>query len=267
MTRNVFLIGSLGAALLCTGCGSDSSSPGAAPAPSGAAGLTRTFGPEGSWAGTIDTPTAASRNMQAAVLDDGTFWMVYFKEGSNGIGGILQGSGKVDHGTFTVSDATLLSLEDSVSGTADIAASFVKKSRLGGSITVDEGAAPALPSPATFSSLFQLSSNTRLTLRDLAGSFTGNITTQLGTESATVDISDSGAITGSNASGCSLSGQAERPPRGNIFKVDVRFGSETACGLNANVEVFGVVSLEVDKATVLAMDIGRSNSFIFTGLR
>lgn len=267
MTRTVLTLGGIAATLLLTACQSDSGDTapptGATPTPGSV--LT---GAEGSWAGTIDTPTAGSRQLQAAVLDDGRFWMVYSGAGDGRIGGILQGTGTTASGVFTVDDATLLSLEDDTSSSADIKATFTTGSRFEGSITPAAGTAPvSLPSPALFSSLYQLTYNTALSLGDLAGQYTGNITTRAGTETATVTIDADGDIAGASSSGCLLTGKAAAEPQGNLFELDATFGNEPACGGNATTQVFGIITLEADKATALAMDSLRSNSFIFTGTR
>lgn len=266
MTRTVFALGSLGAALLLTACNGSSISggdnPGTVTPPPAA------FAAAGSWAGTIGTPEAGSRIMKAVVTDDGSFWMVYNKADSGSVAGIVQGSGTITDGVYTVSGATLLSLEDNQQTTADLSADLVPQSSLIGTLTqAADGPAVALPTPAAFNALYQLASGQNLTLADLAGSYTGTITTKLGAESATVTIDDTGAITGSNDSGCTLTGQAEAQSQGNVFNVSVTFGSEDACALNKGVDVEGVVTLDVNKATAVAMDSAHTNSFIFTGLR
>lgn len=267
MTRTVIATAGLAATLLFTGCHSDSDNPPPAPGKSRQPPAATLTGAEGSWAGTIDTPLAGSRNMQAAILGDGTFWMVYTKAGSGSVGGILQGTGTSEDGVFSVEDATLLSLEDDIVSTAGISASFVTGSSLAGTLTSAAATPGSLPSPATFSSLYQLAYNAAVSLPDLAGQYTGNITTKAGTEAATVTIDEAGAIAGAISSGCSLEGQADAETHGNIFTLNAHFGSEPACGANATTQVFGIISLEVDKATALAMDISRNNSFIFTGNR
>lgn len=267
-TRTVLATGGLAATLLLGACHSDDPP---APATTGTprTPATALTGAEGSWAGTIDTPAAGSRSLQAAVLADGSFWMVYSRAGSGGVAGIVQGTGTTTDGVFTADDATLLSLEDGgLAGTADLSATFTTGSRFGGTLTPAAGETPvSLPAPATFSSLYQLAYDTAATLRDLAGHYSGNITTRAGTESATVTIDEAGTIAGASSSGCSIAGHADGEARGNIFQLSAQFGSEPACGPNATTQVFGIVTLEVDKATALAMDIARNNSFIFTGTR
>jgi hypothetical protein len=266
MTRNVHLAGSLGAALLCTtilltACGSDSSvsaAPGTVAPPPGTAAA-------GSWQGSIDSPSPGSRAIKAVVLPDGSFWMVYSLTGDASTAGIIRGTGTTDGTNFTVADALLLSLEDGKQTTADIAATFTGQSAFNGSITQD--GSTALTSPASFSSLYRTAFNQTLTLADLAGTYEGVITTKLGEESATIAIDTSGAIAGGSTSGCSVNGQATAQPTGNVFNITATFGTEDACGANKESSVVGIMSLEVDTATALALNGDGSNSFIFTGIR
>lgn len=257
MTGRALIVGSISAVLLLTACGGDSHRR---------KHNAVAFGAEGTWLGSLATP-ANDRLIQAAVLGDGTFWMVYSGAGGSGVGGIVQGSGSAAKGVFTVTDATLLSVEDNLKTTASIAANYVARSSLGGSLSQGVPVTPSLPATVGFASLYQLSYDQNLTLDDLIGSYSGTITTKLGSETATVDIDNDGVIAGSNESGCSLNGQALAQPRGNVFTLDLRFGSEDACSANKDVEVIGIVSLEVDKVTALAMDADKNNSFIFTGTR
>lgn len=260
MTRNVLIVGSLGAALLLGACNS-SDDAGAAPGtvtPVGTAAA-------GSWQGSIDTPAANSRAVKAVVLPDGSFWMVYSLQGDPSTAGVIRGTGSTDGSNFTVSDATLLSLEDGQQTTADIAATFANRASFAGTITQD--GSTALTSPASFSTTYRSVFDKHLTLADLAGTYDGVITTKLGEESASVAINDTGAFAGSNASGCSVAGQATAQPAGNVFNVTATFGSEDACGSNKQVSVVGILSLEVNAVTVLALNGDASNSFIFSGTR
>jgi hypothetical protein len=232
--------------------------PGAVAPPPGTAAA-------GSWQGSIDTPNPGSRSVKAVVLPDGSFWMVYSLVGDASTAGIIRGTGSTDGSTFTVDDAALLSLEDGQQTTADVAATFTGQSAFNGSIT--QAGSTALPSPATFSSLYRTAFNQTLTLADLAGTYEGTITTTLGEETATLAIDTSGAIAGGSASGCTVAGQATAQPAGNVFNINATFGSEDACGDNKAVNVVGILSLEVDTATALALNGDNSNSFIFTGIR
>lgn len=261
MTRTVLILGSLGAALLLAACNDDDAPFAGTGTPVTPAASAAT----GSWQGSIDTPLANSRTARAVVLADGSFWMTYSQVGAATTAGIIRGTGSSDGSVFSVDNATLISLEDGSRSVADITANFVGRSSLNGTIT-QEGTT-ALPSPATFSSLYRSAFDQTLTLADLAGIYEGVITTGLGEESASFAIDASGALAGGSASGCSVNGQATAQPSGNVFNINASFGSEDACGANRAVSVVGILSLEVDTLTALALNDGSTNSFIFTGTR
>lgn len=263
MTRTVLTLGGVATALLLTACGGSSGSADSTQAVT--PGPTPTAS-EGSWTGSIDTPQEGSRGLRAVVLPDGRFWMTYTRLDSGGIAGILQGQGVLSGNTFTATDATLLSLEDDTGTRINLAAGAVPQSSLAGTLTLaSEAPAVSLPSPAQFSALYQLTSGQNMTLADLAGLYNGNITTGAGVETASVTIAPDGTFSGSNSAGCSLAGSAQPPAGGNVFTVTLHFGSEAACGANLGIEADGVLTLETGQVTVLALDSGKTNSFIFNG--
>lgn len=265
MTRTVFTLGSIATAFLLSACGGSSdSAPSTSTLPPGPTTTVTTS--EGNWTGSIDTPLAGSRALRAVILPDGRFWMTYTRTDSGGVAGIVQGQGALSGNTFTATGATLLSLEDDTGTLIDLTAGAVPQSSLAGTLALASDApAVSLPSPAHFSALYQLTSGTTLTLADLTGLYSGEITTGAGIETASVTIADTGAITGSNSAGCSLSGNAQAPAAGNAFTVTLRFGDEASCGANQAIESEGVLTLSSGQVTALALDSSKTNSFIFNG--
>lgn len=278
MTRKVLTLSAVGAILLLSGCGSDSDSgtdaPGATtPPPS----TTPAAGVQGTWRGSINSPTPSSRLLETIVLSDGTVWMAYSNANDPtqtdallNAAGIIKGNGTPDETarTLSITNARQLSLEDNVRVGVDINASFVTGSSLSGSITRDEGpGSTALPSPADFSSLYRMAYNNNYTLQHLAGTYQGSLSTTLGKNSATLTITETGAITGSNNTGCTMTGTATQRDRGNVFDLALTFGAEAGCGTNASTEMEGVVSLESSRIGALALDDDMRKAFIFAGNR
>lgn len=282
MTRNVLTIGGLSAVLLLSGCGSDSNpaadatAPGATTPPP-ATTTTPAAGVQGTWRGSINSPTPSSRLLETIVLSDGTLWMAYSTANDPAqtdalinAAGIIKGSGTPDEttGTFTVTNARQLSLEDNVRTGVDVNASFVTGSSLSGSITRDAGpVTTSLPSPADFSSLYRMAYNSNLTLQHLAGTYQGSLSTTLGKHSASLTIIEGGAITGSDNTGCTMTGTATPRDRGNVFDVTLTFGNEAGCGANAATPMTGVASLESSRLGMLALDGDMRKAFIFSGNR
>lgn len=276
MTRNALIIGGLGAAaLLLSGCGSDSSST-ASGASTPPITTTPAEGAEGTWRGNINTPVANSRLMEAFILGDGEFWMAYSTANDPtqtdaliNAAGILHGtaSPKAD-GSFSIGNARHISLEDGNRNSVGIAGNYVTGSSLTGTLT-QSPALPgsSLPATAEFASLYRTAYNNNLTLAHLAGPYTGSLTTNFGKNSSTITFDSVGVITGSDNSGCTFQGQAATRDRGNVFDIDITVGSEAGCGANAGKAMSGVLSLESSRAGMLALDTEQKLSFIFVGTR
>jgi hypothetical protein len=277
MTRKVLTLGAFSVALLLAGCGSDSDSIGGSLTPTPGQGqnlppitTSPPSGFEGSWQGTINTPLASSRAMEAVILDDGTFWMAYAKDAGEILhaAGIIQGKGSGNNGNFTLTGGTLISLEDNNSraGIA-VSADYVTGSSLNGTVTqIAPNGSISLPSPASFTTLYQLAYNNNLKLVHLAGNYPGQLTTNVGKRGGHLNIRESGEITGGTAGGdCTLTGTAAERTRSNVFNFSITFGSEAACGANAGLTMSGVLSQETNRIAALAMDSGKTHSFVFVG--
>lgn len=279
MTRNVLITGAFGAVLLLSGCGSDSdgggsTGPGATTPPPT---TTAPAGAQGTWRGNINSPAPGARLLETIVLDDGSLWMAYSTANDPtqtdallNAAGLIRGSGTPDEaaGTFTVTEARQLSLEDNKRVGVNVDATFVTGSSLGGSIIRDPGpGSTSLPTPAAFSTLYRTAYNNNLTLQHLAATYQGSLTTTLGKSSASTTIDASGAITGNSNSGCTWTGTATPRSRGNVFDVSLTFGTEAGCAGNAGVALTGVVSLEASRAGLLATNADMTRAFIFVGGR
>lgn len=277
MTRKVLTLGSLCAALLLSGCGSDSgsgSAPGATvPPPT----TTAPAGVQGSWRGSINSPTPSSRLLEAIVLDDGTLWMAYSTSADASqtdalinAAGIIKGQGTPDEagGVFAVTNARQISLEDNKRTGVDVTSSFITGSSFNGSITRDEGPVTTqLPSPAEFTTLYRTAYNNNLTLAHLTGSYQGSVTTGTGKRSASLSIDAAGAVTGNDNAGCTLTGKVTPRSRGNVFDLSLTWGSEGGCSSNAGTSLAGVVSLEANRIGVMATDADMKKAIILVGFR
>lgn len=277
MTRNVLTLSGLSAAILMSGvlsgCGSDSSDSGSPTAPGGSVPpitTTPPSGSEGSWQGTINNTDGSTRATEAVLLDDGTFWMAY----ADGAGEILNAAGLIrakgttgDDGSFDFSNGTLISLENAnARSRVALDGTYVTGSKLDGTLTQTLATGPInLPSPANFTTVYQLAYNNNLTLAHLAGSYDGSLTTNTGKQGANLKIGEDGAITGSTNSGCTMTGTATQRARSNVFDLSVTFGGDAACGTNANLDVDGVISQENRRVAGLAMDAAGTQSFVFIG--
>ena len=170
---------------------------------------------EGLYSGT----TTTGRAVTGLVLDDGTYYVLYSPVGSsNVIAGVIQGTGTSNAGTFSSGNARDFNLEGLGVLAATVSASYVAKQSLNGTVSYSAGGT------TSFSSTYDANYEAAPSLAALAGTFAGQVASSAGNDNATVTISSAGAISGSGASGCALSGTVSPRARGNAFNASLTFG-------------------------------------------
>ena len=119
--------------------------------------------------------------------------------------------GASNAGTFSSGNARDFNLEGLGVLAATVSASYVAKQSLNGTVSYSAGGT------TSFSSTYDTNYEAVPSLAALAGTFAGQVASSAGNENATVTISSAGAISGSGASGCAVSGSASPRTRGNAF--------------------------------------------------
>lgn len=194
--------------LALTACGGgDDSSATPVTTPTGTA--------EGLWLGTTDT----NRAITGLVLDDGTYYVLYSQVGNpSAIGGVVQGHGTSNNGSFTSTDARDFNMEGQGVLDATVSGSYMIDQWLNGTVMYTSGGATAFTS--TYDSQYDLPPS----LTALAGTYTGQVVLSQGVENAVVTVSGSGAVAGIGESGCTLTGNASPRTNGNVFDISITFG-------------------------------------------
>lgn len=247
----------LGAAILCasalilTGCGGDDSDTGAPTTTSEAAGL---------WVGITDT----NRAISGLVLDDGTFYVLYSQIGNPAlIGGIVQGHSTSSNGSFTSTDARDFSLEGLGVLDATISASYSARQSFNGTVMYTTGGA------ATFTSNYDSQYDLTPSLTTLAGTYTGQVAVSVGAEDAVVTVSDTGAVTGIGASGCTITGSASPRSSGNVYNLSITFGGAPC--YYAGQTLSGIAYYDSDPSDkrlyAAAPNAARTGGFLFVGMK
>jgi hypothetical protein len=248
-----YLASILGMALAVTvgGCGgdNDTNSP---PATASSA--------EGLYSGSTNT----NRTITNVVLDDGTYYFFYSVLANPAlIASLVQGNGTSNNGSFTSANAKDFNFEGSGVLNATIAASYVERQSINGSVSYPG------PSVTTFTSTYDTAYDTTPTLASLAGTYTGQAGSSAagGVQSATVTVTPTGAFTVVEADGCRLSGTASPRSRGNIFDQRVTFGP-APCEF-PGVTLVGIAFLDVPNRRVYgAAPVGnRTNAVFYVGTR
>jgi hypothetical protein len=205
-------------ALAVVACGGDDGDTTTVPTttvPTTTTAPTSTETAEGLWVGTTDS----NRTVTGLVLDDGTYYVLYSQVGNPTIvGGVVQGSGTSNNGSFTSTDARDFNMEGMGVLDATVSASYTVRQSLGG--TVMYGSGDATTFVTTYDSQYDLTPS----LAALAGAYGGQVALSQGVEYADVTISESGTVTGVGMSGCTLTGSVSPRSSGNVFNISITFG-------------------------------------------
>ena len=247
MTRQVAGITACFVLIMTAGCG-DGETP-----------VLQTGTAEGLWRGTLNP----SRTLNAAVLDDGTYYFLYSAVGDPAqLGGVIQGSGSSSNGTFNSSDAKDFGIGVATRDAA-VSASFGARQFLNGSVTYTAGGTQS------FSSSYNTAYDTTPSLASLAGVYQGQAGSSVGSQLATMIVQFDGTFSGSEADGCTFSGAMTARVRGNMFDLTMTFGGSPC--------LFGSATLRgatfVDSATApirlyaAAPNSTRTNAAMFLGVK
>jgi hypothetical protein len=231
----------------CGGGGESNSTP--APVASTAEGL---------WSGS----TATNRTVVGVVLDDGTYYFLYSVPANpNLIAGVVQGTGVSNTGSFTSTNAKDFNLEGAGVLDATISGNYAARQSLSGTVLYSGVVG------ATFTSTFDPAYDTTPSLASLAGTYTGQVGSSGGVESASVTIAATGAFSGASASGCSFTGTATPRANGNVFDQSVTFGGAPC--LFAGRTLVGIAYFDVpnNRLYAAAPTSTRTDGVIFLGTK
>lgn len=210
---------------------------------------------EGLWIGT----TSSNRTISQLVLDDGIYWALYSEVGAPSIlAGLIQGNSSSLNGVFTSSNAKDFNLETGILN-ATINGSYVAKQSLNGTIVYQNS--PQVTFTATYDSDYELIPD----MNAVAGTYTGFVTA---TETVTVAVSSSGAITGNSDTGCTFSGSFSPRAHGNVFDVTVTFDGQPGCSIGTEtVNGIGFYDAGSKQLYSAALNSTRTNGFVFIGTK
>lgn len=227
MQRTALFCAAAVSTVLLAACGGGSDAPAPAPAapvptPAPAPAPPPPPPPAGTAEGLYLGTTSTNRTVNGIVLDDGTFYVLYSTVASPVvIGGIVQGSGTSNNGSFSSTNARDFNLEGLGVLNATVSASYNARQSLNGLVSYASGGT------TTFTSTFNAAYDTTPSLAAVAGTFTGQVAFSQGVENATVTISPNGMLSGTGASGCTVSGNVATRSRGNVYNLILAFGGGT----------------------------------------
>ncbi|MCX4164486.1 MULTISPECIES: hypothetical protein [Paraburkholderia] len=215
MKTAVTTLGMAIALTACGGGGGGGDNTGPAPATSA----------EGMYHGT----TSNNRQIDAFVLDDGTYYVMYSVSGSSAMpGGVVVGSGTSKNGSFSSDNARDFNLEGLGIVSGNVSASYTQKKSLNGTIAYTNGTGSA-----TFTGNYDADYEKTPALTSIAGSYSGFFVSSFGQGGSLAPVSLTLAGGGAaNFSGvlCSSTGTVATRVRGNVYNVTATFAG-TDCAL------------------------------------
>lgn len=182
--------------------------------------IPQTASAEGMWSGT----TSRGSNVLGFVLDDGTFYGVYTEPYSQGIVGIIQGSGSSNNGTYTVANGIDYYFgSQAYVSSASISGTYVSMQSLTGTVRWPNG------ETNTFDATYDTRYDETPSLTAVAGTYSGEVvggSESLGVNGdyVTATISAGGLISGTSTYGCNFSGTVVPRTHGNVYNASVRMG-------------------------------------------
>ena len=247
--------------VLLTACGggSDSPAPAPVPAPAPAPAPPPPAGTaEGLYLGTTNT----NRTVNGIVLDDGSFYVLYSTVANPVvIAGVVQGNGTSMNGSFSSTNARDFNLEGLGVLPGTVSASYNSRQSLNGSISYNSGGT------TTFTSTFNAAYDTVPTLAAISGTYAGQVAFSQGVENANVTISPTGTLSGTGASGCTVSGNVVPRTQGNVYNLTLTFGGAPCFFANqtmTGVAYYDSVAKRVYGATPTA---ARTDGILFVGVK
>ena len=167
---------------------------------------------EGLWLGTL----GSSRDVNAIVLDDGTYYMLYSRPGNPAaIGGLVQGKADFSAGRFSSPDARDFNWEGAGTRAASVSARIKVGPQPGVTGTVN-GTTPFSIRPAD---LFDRDAR----LSAIVGAHTGNVVFALGVRPATFTVTPTGQVS-TSINGCAITGQVAPRAFSSAYDLTMTFG-------------------------------------------
>lgn len=212
----------------------------------------------GFWKGTLNN----GRIINTLTLSDGQVWGFYFEIGSTTtLGGLIHAKADVNGSTLTSND-----MRDCQAARCEIVAGLfsaqvVTRQSISG--TIGQGTAGV-----TFTGTYDSEFGKAPAVAHLVGAYTGKSTVTGGTEDLTLNLSATGAISGTSASGCSVSGTVTPRTDGNAYNLKLTYGGGVVCAVST-LSTTGVAYFDPADSRLYAagLDSGKNNPFIFTGTR
>lgn len=223
-------------------------------------------GPTDSALGLYKGTLSSGRTAYTLVLGSGELWVLYGRTGDASLlGGAAQGTYTAADGVITSTNFTDFSGEAGSITAGSLTGTYVTAQNIGATAVFNAQS-------TSIAGTYDPDSDTQAVVADAAGTYTGSAAMTTSDpavpgdqESATIDISTTGVVTGTSASGCNVSGTL-LPNSGSLSYNVTLSVSGGMCG-NLATSVRGVAILDGDRIFGAALGSARMEAFIFAGGR
>lgn len=208
----------------------------------------------GLWKGSMD----GNREVNAIVLGDGSYYLLYSRPGTPLIGGFIQGQGDFHGARITSSDARDYNWEGRRTRPTTLDAKISPRQSVSGSV------GGTMPFSVSYQKQFDYDAQLSL----LAGAFKGQVAFVGGYRNATFTVSPAGALS-TDIDGCLITGKVSPRADGNAYDLTITFGGGVCVFPHVSftgVALFRDEERRLDAAVVNAGFLG-GQGIAFTGYR
>jgi hypothetical protein len=217
----------------------------------------QTSSPEGLYTGR----TSSGRLATGIILNDNTFYLLYSTIGfDDEIAGLVQGNLTLGDNTYTSTDAKDFNLEGLGVLPATVEGSYVEKQSTSGSVYY-----PTLLETLSFDAVYDAAYELTPSIATITGSYSGEVVTSEGWETAAFTISPTGILSGSGSSGCSVSGSVLPSTSGNTYNMTLTFGGPPCLFENQTLSGVSYYNTPESWLTGAVINATRTDGVLFTG--
>jgi len=217
-------------------------------------------GPASSLAGLYEGSGGSDRASEFLILDGGRYYLVYGMNSTSAapVGGVIVGDGSASGNAFASGNAHDFDLQSNTLLTGTLSSTIAPKASASTALVRSDGTG------ATFTGIFNATSDANASLSALAGTYAGEIAGSSGTDASVLSVDASGVLAGATSASCSYAGLALPHGSGNVFDISLTF--RTGCA-NAGSTLHGhaFLSGKVLFAVTVSGDLG--TVALFSGVK
>lgn len=241
----------IAAAVIVCACGGGGDDAGSAPTSSGISKA------QGLWVGTTNT----NRTAVGLFFSDGTYYVLYTVAGNPAvIAGVTQGHSSTTDTAFTSSDGRDFNFEGLGVLSGSLSGTYVAKQSVSGTIAYASGG------QVTFTANYDATYEQQPTYAAIAGTYTGQVASPVGVQSATFTVAGNGVFSGSS-SGCSATGSISPRHDGNAYDATVTFGPSPCVFAGQTFSGAAYYNATTKRIYAAAPNAARTSGVLFVGTK